>query len=73
MFEMLKPYDELVKVDISKYCEEREGFLYLNWARCIDLLRKNFARTKGRVIVCFAVIQNLKIRTEMLTNATKLE
>ena len=40
---MLKTYDELRKVDVSKYTEKREGFDYLNWAKCIDLLRKNGA------------------------------
>lgn len=40
---MLKSYDELRKVDVSKYTEKREGFDYLNWAKCIDLLRKNGA------------------------------
>ena len=40
---MLKSYDELRKIDVRKYCEEREGFLYLNWARCIQLLHENGA------------------------------
>ena len=40
---MLKTYDELRKVDVSKHTEKREGFDYLNWAKCIDLLRKNGA------------------------------
>jgi hypothetical protein len=40
---LLKTYDELRKVDVSKYTEKREGFDYLNWAKCIDLLRKNGA------------------------------
>ena len=52
---MLKSYDELVKVDVAPYCEEREGFLYLNWARCIDLLRKN-----GAEKVYFELCQNEK-------------
>ena len=33
---MLKSYDELRKVDVSPYCEERDGMSYLNWAKCID-------------------------------------
>lgn len=40
---MLKPYDELRKIDVSKYTETRDGFRYLNWAKCIDLLRENGA------------------------------
>ena len=37
---MLKSYDELRKVDVSTYCEERDGMSYLNWAKCIDLLHQ---------------------------------
>ena len=40
---MLKSYDELRKVDVSPYCEERDGLSYLNWAKCIDLLHENGA------------------------------
>lgn len=40
---MLKSYDELRKIDVKPYCEKRDGLLYLNWAMCIDLLRKNGA------------------------------
>lgn len=39
----LKSYEELVKVDVSQYCEKRDGFTYLNWAKCIELLRQNGA------------------------------
>lgn len=40
---MLKSYSDLRKVDVRPYCEERDGFLYLNWAKCIDLLHENGA------------------------------
>lgn len=40
---MLKPYKELRKIDIRPYCEEQEGLLYLNCAKCIDLLHENGA------------------------------
>lgn len=40
---MLKPYSELIKVDVTPYCEERDGMLYLNWAMCIKLLHDNGA------------------------------
>ena len=40
---MLKPYDEMRKVDVLPYCEERDGLTYLNWAKCIDLLHKHGA------------------------------
>lgn len=42
---MLKPYNELRKIDVKPYCEEREGILYLNYAKCIDLLHENGAET----------------------------
>jgi hypothetical protein len=40
---MLKSFNEMRKVDVSPYLEEREGFKYLNWATCIMLLRENGA------------------------------
>lgn len=40
---MLKSYEELRKIDITPYCEPRDGFLYLNWAKCIELLHDNGA------------------------------
>lgn len=41
---MLKTYEELRKVDVRPFCEEREGMMYLNWAMCIKLLRENGAK-----------------------------
>ena len=40
---MLKSYDELRQIDVTPYCEEREGKLYLNWAKCVALLREHGA------------------------------
>lgn len=40
----LKDYDELRKIDVTPYCEDREGMAYLNWAKCIDLLHENGAQ-----------------------------
>ena len=40
---MLKDYNELRKIDVSKWTEERDGAEYLNWAKCIDLLHENGA------------------------------
>lgn len=40
---MLKSYQEMRKVDVRPYCEEREGKIYLNWAKCLDLLHENGA------------------------------
>ncbi len=39
----LKGYDELRKIDVSEFTEERDGAEYLNWAKCIDLLHENGA------------------------------
>lgn len=36
----LKSYEELRKVDVSSFCEERDGMKYLNWAKCIELLHQ---------------------------------
>lgn len=40
---MLKKYEEMRKIDVTPYCEERDGFTYLNWAKCIDLLHQEGA------------------------------
>lgn len=40
---MLKSYEEMRKVNVSKYVEKRDGIEYLNWAKCIDLLYQNGA------------------------------
>ena len=37
---MIKSYDEMRKIDVQPYCEDRDGFSYLNWAKCIDLLHQ---------------------------------
>jgi len=42
---MLKNYDELRKIDVKPYCKVRDSIPYLNWAKCIDLLRENGAET----------------------------
>lgn len=45
---MLKSYEEMRKIDVTKYCEVRtegkEAIPYLNWAKCIDLLYQNGAQ-----------------------------
>lgn len=42
---MLKNYEEMLKVDVSKYVEIRDKAGYLNWARVVDLLHENGATT----------------------------
>lgn len=39
----LKSYEELKKLDLSKYITKRDGADYINWARIVDLLHKNGA------------------------------
>ena len=39
----LASYDELRKIDVTPYTEDRDGAKYLNCAKCIDLLHKNGA------------------------------
>lgn len=40
---MLKSYDELRRIDVRPYCDDRDGNTYLPYNTCIDLLRKNGA------------------------------
>lgn len=40
---MLKSYNEMRQIDVTPYCEERDGMTYLNWAKCIDLLHQHGA------------------------------
>lgn len=42
---MLKPYSELVKIDVSKKCKERDKISYLPWVSCIELLHEHGAET----------------------------
>lgn len=51
---MLKPYSELVKVDVLPFCDHRKAkddqgkqidVPYLNWAKCVELLHENGAET----------------------------
>ena len=39
----LAGYNDLRKVDVSKWTENREGADYLNWAKVVDLLHENGA------------------------------
>ncbi len=40
---MLKSYDEMRKIDVSKWVEKRDRADYLNWAKVVDLLHANGA------------------------------
>lgn len=41
----MKSYDEMRKIDVSKWTEKRDGADYLNWAKVVDLLHENGAKT----------------------------
>ena len=41
----LKTYDELRKLDLTKYIEKRDSADYINWATIVDLLHQNGAKT----------------------------
>lgn len=41
---MIKSYEDLRKVDVSKWIDKRDGADYLNWAKVIDLLHENGAK-----------------------------
>ncbi len=40
---MLKSYNDLRKIDVSKWTEKRDDADYLNWAKVVDLLHENGA------------------------------
>lgn len=40
---MLKPYNELRQIDVSQWCEKRDGADYLPFNKCIDLLHEHGA------------------------------
>lgn len=56
----LKSYNDLRKIDVSKWTEERDGAEYLNWAKCIDLLHEN-----GAEKVYFNPVVNEKTGTSL--------
>ena len=61
----LANYEELRKIDVSEYTEERDGAKYLNWAKCIDLLHKNGANE-----VYFIPMTNEKGSSLFMTDIT---
>lgn len=40
---MLKSFNELKQIDVLPFCEKRDGVDYLNWVKCIEILRENGA------------------------------
>lgn len=39
----LKSWNDLKKIDVLPYTDDRDGIKYLNWAKCIDLLHEHGA------------------------------
>lgn len=65
---MLKPYDELRKVDVSAYTEKRDNADYLPYNKCIDLLHEHGAET-----VYFLPVQNPKTGGSLYESDTVFE
>lgn len=52
---MLKPYEEMRKIDVRPFTKNRDGADYLPYNKCIDLLHEN-----GAEVVYFLPVQNPK-------------
>lgn len=65
---MLKPYDELRKIDVSAFTEKRDGADYLPYNKCIDLLHEHGAET-----VYFLPVQNPKTGGSLYESETVFE
>lgn len=65
---MLKPYDELRKVDVSAYVEKRDDAEYLPYNQCIELLHQH-----GAEKVYFLPVQNPKTGGSLYESETVFE
>ena len=65
---MLKPYNELREIDVSKYVEKRDGADYLPYNKCIDLLHEHGAET-----AYFLPVQNPKTGGSLYESETVFE
>ena len=65
---MLKPYEELRKIDVSAFTEKRDGADYLPYNKCIDLLHENGAES-----VYFLPVQNPKTGGSLYESETVFE
>lgn len=52
---VLKSYEELREIDVTPFCDDRDGVMYLPYNKCIDLLREN-----GAEKAYFLPVQNPK-------------
>ena len=62
---MLKSYEELKNIDLSKYIDQRDGMDYVNWAKIVDLLHEN-----GAEKVYFEPVVNEMGSSLFMTNKT---
>lgn len=65
---MLKPYEEMREIDVSGYCEDRDGAKYLPYNKCIDLLHEN-----GASVVYFLPVPNPKTGSSLYETETVFE
>lgn len=65
---MLKPYNELRKVDVADRCEKRDGVSYLPYNDCIDLLHEH-----GAEKVYFIPVPNPKTGGSLYESETVFE
>ena len=65
---MLKSYNELREIDVSKWTEKRDGADYLNWAKLVDLLHEN-----GAEKVYFEPVVNEKTGSSLFMTEQEFE
>jgi len=65
---MLKPYNEMRQIDVTTYCENRDGADYLPYNKCIDLLHEN-----GAEVVFFLPVPNPKTGSSLYETETVFE
>ena len=65
---MLKPYSELREIDVTPFCEQRDGAYYLPYNKCIDLLHEN-----GAEVVYFLPVPNPKTGGSLYESETVFE
>lgn len=65
---MLKPYDKLREIDVTPFCEKRDGADYLPYNKCIDLLHEHGAET-----VYFLPVPNPKTGSSLYETETVFE
>lgn len=65
---MLKPYNEMRLIDVSAYCEKRDGADYLPYNKCIDLLHEH-----GAEVVYFLPVPNPKTGSSLYETETVFE